>query len=55
MKYMMPLLLAVTGAISVHGKIVTQTVEYQQGDATLEGYLAYDDSITGEGHSSITF
>lgn len=28
------------------GKIMTQTIEYRQGDAVLEGYLAYDDSIT---------
>lgn len=27
------------------GKIMTQTVEYKQGDVVLEGYLAYDDSI----------
>jgi dienelactone hydrolase len=47
MKYLMPLFLALAGAFSAHGKIVTQTVEYQQGGVTLEGYLAYDDSITG--------
>ncbi len=26
---------------------MTQTIEYKQGDATLEGYLAYDDSVSG--------
>ncbi len=28
--------------------IHTETVEYQQGDATLEGYLAYDDALAGK-------
>lgn len=28
--------------------IKTQLVEYKQGDTTLEGYLAYDDSIQGK-------
>jgi len=26
----------------------TETVEYKQGDVTLEGYLAYDDAVTGK-------
>ena len=30
------------------GALKTQTVEYKQGDAVLEGYLAYDDSLTGK-------
>jgi dienelactone hydrolase len=29
-------------------KLVTQTVEYKQGDTVLEGYLAYDDSYSGK-------
>ena len=41
-------MLALAGAVSVQAKIVTQTVEYKQGDATLEGYLAYDDAISGK-------
>jgi len=32
----------------VHAKVVTQTVDYKDGDTVLEGYLAYDDSITGK-------
>jgi dienelactone hydrolase len=28
-------------------RIHTETVEYKQGDTTLEGYLAYDDSLAG--------
>lgn len=31
-----------------HAALVTKTVEYQHKDATLEGYLAYDDSIQGK-------
>src|SRR5438309_867907 len=29
-------------------EIRTQTVEYKQGDSVLEGYLAYDDTVTGK-------
>ncbi len=29
-------------------KLITQTVEYKQDDAVLEGYLAYDDSFQGK-------
>lgn len=29
-------------------EIVTETVEYRDGDVVLEGYLAYDDEITGQ-------
>lgn len=28
-----------------HAKVVTQTVEYKDGDVALKGYLAYDDAI----------
>src|SRR5580692_5130820 len=34
--------------IKAQGAIHTETVEYKQGDTTLEGYLAYDDSISGK-------
>ena len=47
MKTIVPLFLALAGAVTVQAKLVTQTLEYKQGDATLEGYLAYDDSIVG--------
>jgi dienelactone hydrolase len=36
--------------MSVHitnAKVHTETMEYKQGDATLEGHLAYDDAIQG--------
>lgn len=29
-------------------KLKTQSIEYKDGDATLEGYLAYDENITGK-------
>ena len=48
MKKFFPLLLALAGAFSVQAKIVTQTVEYHQGDTTLEGFVAYDDATTGQ-------
>lgn len=31
-----------------HAKLVTKTVEYQQGGTPLEGYLAYDDKFPGK-------
>src|ERR1017187_1941753 len=48
MKNILPLFLALAGTVSVHAKLVTGPVEYKQGDATLEGYLVYDDAITGK-------
>src|SRR5882757_2264295 len=48
MKKFIPVSLALAGALSVHAKIVTQAVEYKQGETTLEGYLAYDDAISGK-------
>jgi len=39
-------LLALSGVAKA--KLVTKMVEYRQGDAVLEGYLAYDDSISGK-------
>jgi dienelactone hydrolase len=41
-------LLAAVCAISVQAKLVTKTIDYKQGDTTLEGYLAYDDSFSGQ-------
>jgi dienelactone hydrolase len=35
--------------MTVHGKLVTKTVSYEQNGTKLEGYLAYDDSITDKG------
>jgi len=35
------------GASSVDAKVVGKTVTYRDGDAVLEGYVAYDDAATG--------
>jgi dienelactone hydrolase len=35
-------------AFSVQAKLVTKSIEYKQGDTTLEGYLAYDDSVSSK-------
>src|SRR5471032_8808 len=37
-----------TTILASRAAIHTETVEYKQGDATLEGFLAYDDSISGK-------
>ncbi|HEY4417323.1 MAG TPA: dienelactone hydrolase family protein [Verrucomicrobiae bacterium] len=47
MKKLLLTLLAAAWAISVPAKIVTKTVDYKQGDTTLEGYVAYDDALSG--------
>jgi dienelactone hydrolase len=47
MKKTILVLLAAAWAVSIQAKIVTKTIDYKQGDTTLEGYLAYDDSISG--------
>src|SRR4051812_41828235 len=33
---------------STHAALNTRAIEYKQGDQVLEGYLAYDDSLTGK-------
>ncbi|MEZ5358333.1 MAG: dienelactone hydrolase family protein [Candidatus Zixiibacteriota bacterium] len=33
---------------SVHAEVVTEVIEYMYDDAVLEGYLAYDNAITGK-------
>ncbi len=33
---------------TMEAKIITRTVDYQDGDLTLQGYLAYDDAVTGK-------
>jgi dienelactone hydrolase len=48
MKKFLLLLLAAACAVSAPAKLVTKVIEYKQGDATLEGYLAYDDATAGK-------
>src|SRR6202521_5660695 len=42
-------LLILSSALTVQAKLVTKTVSYEQNGTKLEGYLAYDDSITDKG------
>lgn len=35
--------------MNVQAKLVTKTVSYEQNGTNLEGYLAYDDAVTGKG------
>ncbi len=42
-------LLILGSGITVHAKLVTKTVSYEQNGTKLEGYLAYDDSVTDKG------
>jgi dienelactone hydrolase len=45
MKFLLPALLL--AAVQAQGQIHTETVEYKHDTTTLEGYLAYDQSIQG--------
>ncbi|BBO68944.1 dienelactone hydrolase [Desulfosarcina alkanivorans] len=33
---------------TAHGKVVTQAISYTHGGVSLEGYLAYDDAVSGK-------
>jgi dienelactone hydrolase len=48
MKNLLSLIPIILLAIKAQGAIHTETVDYQQGGVTLEGFLAYDDSIAGK-------
>jgi dienelactone hydrolase len=47
MKRILSITIAAICAVSVHAAIQTKTVEYKQGDTTLEGFVAWDDAISG--------
>lgn len=47
MKTLAVLALTLTGTLAARAAVRTETVEYKHGDVTLEGHLAYDDSIQG--------
>src|SRR6516165_5303546 len=47
MKRILSVIIAAVCAVSVHAAIQTKTVEYKQGDTTLEGFVAWDDAISG--------
>ncbi len=38
----------VLGASAAHAAVKVQTVEYKQGDTALEGWLVYDDAVSGK-------
>jgi dienelactone hydrolase len=46
MKSLIPIFLALSCCV-MNAAILTRTVEYKQGDTTLEGFIAYDDAIKG--------
>ena len=48
MKTSFCVLLMAASALSLRAAIHTDTVEYKQGDTTLEGYVAYDDAVHGQ-------
>jgi dienelactone hydrolase len=49
MRFILATVITIAGLTSpVWGALKTQTVEYRQGDAALEGYLAYDDAFSGK-------
>jgi len=48
MKAISFLMVALLWSAASEAKLVTQSVEYRDGDAVLEGYLAYDDSVSGK-------
>jgi dienelactone hydrolase len=48
MKRLLPFVAALFVVRPAFAKLVTQTIEYKDGDKVLAGYLAYDDSFTGK-------
>lgn len=48
MKVMVSVILVFALAAAAHGEIVTQNVPYRHGDVELEGFLAYDDAVSGK-------
>jgi dienelactone hydrolase len=46
--WMIASVLVVAAAAPAYAKVKSQLVEYKQGDAVLEGYLAYDDAAHGK-------
>lgn len=51
MKYLLLVITLIAGLSSVlnaNAEVVSRVVEYKQGDTVLEGYLSYDNSISGK-------
>ena len=45
MKKLLSLVLCLVGGLAARAALQTQTVEYKQGDTTLEGVIVYDDAV----------
>jgi len=48
MKLLLTIMLFFMMVTAGFGKVVTKTVQYQQNDTVLQGYLAYDDDVSGK-------
>ena len=48
MKCLVSIIAVLFFAVTVRAEVRTEAVEYKQGDAVLEGYLAYDDAVKGK-------
>jgi len=48
MRYVLSLLIVLALCAHASAELRTQVIEYTQGDAVLEGYLAYDDAVKGK-------
>jgi dienelactone hydrolase len=48
MKHLLSAVLVLFFAMTMQASIHTETVDYKQGDTTLEGFLAYQDSLSGK-------
>ncbi len=46
--FLLALLVPLLGAAAAPAAVRTRTIEYHDGDKVLEGYLAYDDAVTGK-------
>ncbi|MDH3342596.1 MAG: dienelactone hydrolase family protein [Gammaproteobacteria bacterium] len=44
----LPVLLALFISTIAHAEIITSNIDYQQGDTTMKGMLAYDNAISGK-------
>lgn len=48
MKLISAFLIGLVMTVTANAKIITQTVDYKVGDVACEGFLAYDDAVTGK-------
>lgn len=48
MKCLISIIAVLFFTVTVQAEVRTEMVEYKQGDAVLEGYLAYDDAVKGK-------